>query len=148
MIIHIPGLSEVGVTGNQTKHNHAEAFMLMQYRCKNNHTVMIWNSRDGVTPFMIKCQVEQCGEYAEHVNWGADFYHPKYQPRIGSYIFVDLTEERALLMAQRNIALAKASGHEYSMGPEELAKSFMNEGRGGSPDLRKIIDFKYADELL
>jgi hypothetical protein len=46
---------------------HAEAFCVMQYRCENDCREFLWNSRDGVTPFTIKCA--QCGGSMEHVNW-------------------------------------------------------------------------------
>ena len=35
-------------------HNHKEAYMLMNYRCECGHHELIWNSRDGVTPFPFR----------------------------------------------------------------------------------------------
>ena len=40
----------------ESKYKHAEAYCLMKYKCeKCGKTEILWNSRDGVTPFMIKC---------------------------------------------------------------------------------------------
>lgn len=41
----------------ESKYKHAEAYCLMKYKCeKCGKTEILWNSRDGVTPFMIKCE--------------------------------------------------------------------------------------------
>lgn len=58
------------------KHNHGEAFCLMKYRCaKCACTEQLWNSRDGVTPFIIECQ--KCGGEMQHVDWHSDVYAPE-----------------------------------------------------------------------
>ena len=90
-------------------HVHGEAFMLMQYECSPSdtsrfggpapkpacgHREVIWNSRDGVTPFTVDCR--GCGGYASHVRWADDVYAPNHQPGIGERMFVDLNAERAL----------------------------------------------------
>ena len=41
-------------------HNHREAFCLMWYACPCGHAERYWNSRDGVTPFMIGCEAKGC----------------------------------------------------------------------------------------
>ena len=39
------------------EYKHAEAFCLMKYRCeKCGQAEVVWNSRDGVTPFIINCE--------------------------------------------------------------------------------------------
>lgn len=43
--------------------NHKEAYLLMNYRCECGHHELIWNSRDGVTPFTLSCP--NCGQAAE-----------------------------------------------------------------------------------
>lgn len=97
-------------------HTHAEAFMLMQYECSPPRTSpfgpprdrpscgateVIWNSRDGVTPFVVGCR--SCGGEMSHVRWGEDRYAPTFTPPLGSRMFVDLTAEAA-----REHALANA----------------------------------------
>src|SRR6266540_3057797 len=59
----------------------------------------VWNSRDGVTPFVISLP---SGRGATHVDWHQDRYDPTHVPAVGDWIFVDLTEERALQAARRN----------------------------------------------
>ena len=54
----------------RTKYNHGEAFCAMSYRCENGCKEVLWNSRDGVTPFTLRCV--ECGGVMEHVNWRDD----------------------------------------------------------------------------
>ena len=50
------------------KYNHKEAFCLMQYQCeKCGGLEYLWNSRDGVTPFMLGCI--KCDGMMQHINW-------------------------------------------------------------------------------
>lgn len=82
-------------------YNHAEAFCLMTYReDRGTEEEVIWNSRDGVTPFVITLR---SGKTATHVDWRNDRCVPDYQPPIGSRIFIDLTPERAREIATRNV---------------------------------------------
>lgn len=79
--------------------NHKEAFMLMQYQClKCSAIEIIWNSRDGVTPFSgPSCRSEgfrpdeNCGEETRHINWDRDVYAPDYKPQVGERIWRDGT---------------------------------------------------------
>lgn len=73
-----------------------EAFCVMEYQCKKEHRVLIWNSRDGVTPFIISCPIHDCGEESQHIMWQKDHYCPAHKPATGDYVFVDLTIEMAL----------------------------------------------------
>jgi len=75
------------------KYKHAEAFALMTYKCQNcGDTEKIWNSRDGVTPFSIRC--EYCLDGLKyHINWKEDLCFPNYEPQEGMRIFVDWTKE-------------------------------------------------------
>jgi hypothetical protein len=72
-----------------------EGFNLMLYRCGAGHREVIWNSRDGITPFIVDCRVDGCEESAQHVDWHLDRRAPLHVPEVGSRIFVDLTIERA-----------------------------------------------------
>ncbi len=66
---------------------HKEAFALMIYQCKDCHKVeMLWNSRDGVTPFGIFCKY--CGgSESFHAVWYADVRMPDLNPPRGSLRF-------------------------------------------------------------
>ena len=82
---------------NALKHGakHAEAFCLMHY-CFNSfefefllfggRVEIVWNSRDGVTPFCIRCR--HCGGEMTHVCWERDVYAPDYKPFAGQRVFV------------------------------------------------------------
>lgn len=78
---------------NTKKYNHVEAFCLMLYKCKKCLTIeILWNSRDGVTPFCITCR--QChvnGEFPTmlHEYWQLDTRKKDYKPFIGQRIFVN-----------------------------------------------------------
>lgn len=86
----------------EEKYDHAEAFCLMQYCCKACKNIeLLWNSRDGVTPFMIDCP--KCGDTAQHINFGKDECFPGYRPFVGQRIFIDLTKERARHQAKMHI---------------------------------------------
>lgn len=67
-------------------HAYGEAFMVMEYECDTCKTVeKIWNSRNGVTPFMIGCRY--CDGISKHKNWNKDIFNPSYQPQPGERIF-------------------------------------------------------------
>lgn len=75
------------------KHNHNEAFKRMRYEGEGGRREWIWNSRDGITPFVVMSadrEVEM-----SHGNWHLDQYLPGYIPPVGSRVFVDMTEEIA-----------------------------------------------------
>lgn len=74
------------------KHIHGEAFCHMMYQCQRcRFRETVWNSRDGVTPFIIACQ--RCGGEAHHINWGNDRYDPTFVPTPGTRIFRDWHED-------------------------------------------------------
>ena len=74
------------------KNNYKEAFCLMIYKCEKCGTIeVIWNSRDGVTPFCIKCsQCHKKGEFPNmiHEYWQLDTYKPDYVPFENQRIFI------------------------------------------------------------
>mgnify|MGYP003636539985 CR=1 FL=1 len=90
-------------------HRHGEAFMLMIYRSEDGRDVeTIWNSRDGVCPFMVGARAAEPGKVGslmQHVHWGADCYAPYHVPNVGDRIFIDLTLEIAKPMVEQQIDL-------------------------------------------
>lgn len=74
------------------KYNHGEAFRLMKYVDSEGTIEWIWNSRDGVTPFVV---MSLAGLESMHTDWGNDPYLPNHIPKIGDRVFVDITEESA-----------------------------------------------------
>lgn len=125
------------------KYNYAEAFCLMRYRCKAGHDEQIWNSRDGVTPFMMSCR---CGAESQHVDWKRDLCMPAFVPPVGSRIFVDLTLEKAREYCRRRVEQGW-DDPDYPMSEnwptkeaavEELAASAMDPP--GQPDVLVVTE--------
>ena len=117
-------------------YNHVEAFCLMNYKCRNcGHREQLWNSRDGVTPFIIDCI--KCDGENEHVHFWMDKRKPFYRPYRGQRIFVDMTEERYLEMMQKRMEYFIGTEHEI---PEEKRPEFLEEAvkdmRKGEPDIK------------
>lgn len=78
---------------------HAEAFAIMHYRCEGCGKIeMLWNSRDGVTPFMVASQC--CDkQLAQHLMLKDVKTH---LPPLGvNRVFIDLTEAKAVEYAKR-----------------------------------------------
>jgi len=77
-----------------------EAFCLMEYASKDGREIeYIWNSRDGVTPFIV---MSRRGTELSHAHWSRDRRIVDFVPQPGSRLFVDVTEERAReVMTQR-----------------------------------------------
>lgn len=119
------------------EYKHREAFCLMRYRSDDGtEEEIIWNSRDGVTPFVITLR---SGKQATHVNWNADFCNPRYEPKPDERIFVDLTQERAIEYARKNLQRWEAEGMDMLGAPTaiQLAASYMDQS--GAPDIIEVI---------
>ncbi|MDB4873218.1 MAG: hypothetical protein JWL97_4222 [Gemmatimonadales bacterium] len=88
-------------TTTPATYQHAEAFCLMTYRSDDGtEEELVWNARDGVTPFVITLR---SGKQATHVDWRNDRRVPDHQPPVGSRVFVDLTPERARAAAEQRV---------------------------------------------
>lgn len=73
-------------------HKHREAFCLMKYMTDDKtEKEFLWNSRDGVTPFVIHSATS--GKKMMHVEWQNDLYAPNHRPKAGDRIFVDCLPE-------------------------------------------------------
>lgn len=65
----------------------------MQYRDQVTGEIeVLWNSRDGVTPFII---TSRKGNEAVHVDWRQDRCAPDFRPTPGMRIFVDASPKHA-----------------------------------------------------
>lgn len=85
------------------KYQHAEAFCLMKYECeKCRREEIIWNARDGVTPFMIPC-TSVCDGMMKHIHWHFDKLVPDYLPERGQRVFVDLTPQIKEVFTRANV---------------------------------------------
>lgn len=112
---------------NGTEHRFVEAFKRMQYGCQGcGFRELIWNSRNGVTPFVINCR--NCGGEARHVNWGQDEYCPDYKPQPGERIFRDGSPLEAEEIVKRRLEAARE--HGYDVKPD-LEARMLEEARAG-----------------
>lgn len=108
-----------------TGHQHAEAFKRMLYQSDDGtEEEWLWNSRDGVTPFVI---ASRSGKPMTHVEWHRDHYVPDYVPPPGSRIFVDLTAEQAREIATTNAEVywddpSSEASAEYASKEELIEK--------------------------
>lgn len=67
--------------------------MLMAYVSDDGETgELIWNSRDGVTPFVVS---SRDGVQMTHSDWGRDVYAPHFRPPPGFRYFADMDESEA-----------------------------------------------------
>jgi hypothetical protein len=120
-------------------HAHAEAFKIMTYRCKIcRFSEKIWNSRDGVTPFCVKCP--NCKKDAHHhVDWHEDIYAPDYIPLPGERVFIDFPESLKPVTARRRIQSMKGTKYEV---PEnefaEMVQIIISDFHPGTPYLIRI----------
>jgi hypothetical protein len=122
---------------------HPEAFALMRYRADDGtEEEQVWNSRDGVTPFVIRLR---SGKQATHVDWDQDVRMPEdFTPPQGMRYFADLTPERARAHAARNYDswssdprwapdVRRVYGANRDLAIAALAGSYLE--RAGAPDL-------------
>lgn len=97
-------------------YQHKAAFALMWYACEGKqrsvagapsertgcgHRELIWNSRDGVTPFGCACP--SCGKTMLHVDWERDVRVPDYKPRPGQGFWRDGTPDEAEAIIRKRV---------------------------------------------
>ncbi len=146
-------MSEAGQRGKFTS---AEAYCLMLYRCEGAepHDEILWNSRDGVTPFVIKCA--RCESEMKHENWSKDRRVPDHIPEVGDRIFVNLTMDQAMPGARKHVEQYwdhsewPLSKTYPGMTREECVGAKAQEwvGDGGNPHVIEVTDKTKAEFRL
>ncbi len=92
--MEVPGFSQ----------RHKEAFCLMVYLCEVcMYSETIWNSRDGVTPFMMSCLQPNCRGMMQHQLFGADREANFPMPYV-KHLWVDITREDAHTIATKQFS--------------------------------------------
>jgi hypothetical protein len=127
---------------------HREALCLMKYATRDGSEVeWIWNSRDGVTPFVVH---SRSGQEMSHVQWQFDVRVPNYQPLLGERIFVDITPGYAELLAHQKVDLYW-SDPDYPMSQAYETKAEAVEamtsdllGDGDRPTLIEVAEWQQA----
>lgn len=84
---------------DESGYKHVEAFCRMKYVDDRGNAVWIWNSRDGVTPYVVSIE----GREFRHVEWHRDRQRPNHVPEPGEYVFVDLSLEEAEKIARQQV---------------------------------------------
>jgi hypothetical protein len=125
------------------RYAHAEAFMLMRYLSDDGtEEEIVWNARDGVTPFVIRLR---SGLTATHADWPSDSRTPEdYRRPDGMRYFTDLTPARARHLAARAYdtwaadprwaaGLRSTYGANRDAAIAELAAQYLSQP--GAPDL-------------
>ena len=117
-------------------HQHAEAFMLMLYSCQEcDHSEILWNSRDGVTPFGIQCP--KCnGINMLHVAWEDDQYAPDHVPHEGQGVWIDMPQSLKRTLVLARLEVGRAHGYDVPSDPherEQLIKAVMESFQPGEP---------------
>ena len=114
------------MNGNKDINGHAygEAFMLMPYEDELGNVEIIWNSRDGISPFFI---FSRAGREMNHKDWNADVYVPNHRPLPGDRIFVDMTKEE-LLEAEKKMVDKYWDAGECSMKDHPVLGPLGKEG--------------------
>ena len=119
------------------KLKHPEAFRIMPYKCpKCGFVEYIWNSRDGVTPFSIKCIKKGCDSLADHVFphvMNKDEKFTRLAPRNIDRYFVTMSWRQARSIAKDRIQNAVEYGYldpqiDYMETIEKLTESIYGEG--------------------
>lgn len=121
---------------------HREAYCLMRYRTDDGRTEeLIWNSRDGVTPFIC---THRDGRQMQHIDWASDVPSPAHTPKPGDLVFMDMTEEFAGEAAARNVERwwndPKHPMREFYASKEEAVAKMVKEytETPGQPTLRVV----------
>jgi len=115
-------------------YKHKEAFCLMRYQCnKCGHHEIIWNSRDGVTPFGTVCP--SCnGSSLTHAWLGSDRCVPDHKPNVGQRIWIGMTLLQATKYVDARISrlsddLKSSAAHRRSAMIDDMYRN------GEAPDL-------------
>lgn len=125
-----------------TEYKHKEAFCLMIYENKDGSIQeTLWNSRDGVTPYIIR---DRSGSIElTHVKWGWDHCVPNHKPRPGDRIFASITLEKARESRTRYVEKYWDESMEQMFGSKANAIEKLAEADysyGGGKGLAPIIE--------
>lgn len=116
---------------------HAEAFHLMHYRCECGNHEMLWNSRDGVTPFTVPCDACNDPMGLCHVDFHLDRRCIYFMAPKGMRYFTNMTRPRAREKAVAVIDHLVSEGRvaEADRNAKIAALSDTFYGDGTEPDL-------------
>lgn len=107
----------------------------MWYACSCGHRELIWNSRDGVTPFggvpCTSCGGDGLTGGLNHVDWRLDEIVPGYVLNIGQLFFRDGNSEDAVGIINRRISAFELAGRKI---PGGVATTLLREAQDQTGD--------------
>lgn len=121
------------------KYKHKEAFCVMEYASDDGrYREFLWNSRDGVTPFVITSRNGKV--QMRHINWETDMCIEDHEPKPGSRIFVTATPELVKPEVVKYIDKHWLGGlDQYYQNKEQAIEHFIKDWtRDGSPWIRTV----------
>lgn len=135
-------------------HVHREAFALMQYESAETPVPsvrrLVWNSRDGVTPFGFTDPTTGIG--LTHVRWSEDRYVPDHVPDPDQLVFVTEWPSMAEFTARARRMIERAPQYAPPEGPDrdalvkQLAEGMMRDcGEHGQPAV--VTGRQYLEDL-
>lgn len=136
------------------EHQYGERFALMWYACEAGrgstfpggkarkhcgYRERLWNSRNGVTPFGIRCT--QCDGFMSHVDWHLDEYAPDHKPLPGSRFFRDGTTAEAITILEKRFKDRLDNPHAQAQMKRmrlEIEAGRIDEFRPGWPTIGTV----------
>lgn len=119
------------------EYKHAEAFCLMKYKCeKCGQAEVVWNSRDGVTPFIINC--EKCGGNMQHIDWHSDVRQVGYIPKLGQRVFIDMPSDVFKIYCRVKAKYIKDNVEGNTEKLQKIYSKLLREYDKNEPYLMKI----------
>ena len=107
--------------------------MRMVYECKKcSRPNIIWNSRDGVTPFGTRCRYSDCDGDSIHKMQYAT-YRPDYVPQSGDMIWIDMPESIQVILAKKAYWESDYLSSELAL--DEFVKLYFSNIQQGQPYL-------------
>lgn len=100
----------------------------------------IWNSRDGVTPFIVE---SRAGNESLHVNWQQDVYDPNFVPKPGMRIFVDASPKHAHIRTSARAYVEKYWNLDIGSGMK--MRNTLTKPSGAEMTKGKAVDFFIAE---
>lgn len=119
---------------------------LMWYKCeKCGKKERIWNSRPGVTPFIIDCS--DCAGAMQHDNFHLDEHAPNHHPEKGDRIFIDWTKEAAEQKYKKQIDQYWDDDNypmsETFSSKDNALESLLLQWEPGSPTIKTVNSESY-----
>lgn len=119
----------------EPNHQHTEAFWLMTYICQDcGHKEVIWNSRDGVTPFGTRCMA--CGGI-NMLHKGPHEYAPDHVPDVGQYVWITFPESLRLPFGRGRVKAGEGTAYQVDdpQTRQEIAEGIADDMQAGEPFL-------------